>query len=99
MKLNILVLCSHSEIRETILRLLAGQPGWKAEAAATDEEALRANGDYQVILLGSGFSISENATLCTKLKQQHPHVKIIEHYGGGSGLLFGEILEKTNLKI
>ncbi len=91
MKLNILVLCNHPEIKDTILRLLSGEADWNAEAAINAEEALQAKGNYDVILLGSGFSLGADKTLCEKLQRQHPRARIIEHYGGGSGLLFGEI--------
>lgn len=91
MKLNILVLCSHPEIKDTILRLLSAEADWSAEAAINAAEALHAKGKYDVILLGSGFSLSADKALCEKLQQQHPQARIIEHYGGGSGLLFGEI--------
>lgn len=91
MKLNILVLCSHPEIKDTILRLLSGEADWIAEAANNAEEALKAKGNYDIILLGSGFSLSADKELCNHLQQQHSNARIIEHYGGGSGLLFGEI--------
>ncbi len=96
MKLNILVLCNHQEIKDTILRLLAGQPDWIAEAAINAEEAVQAKGQYDVILLGSGFSLAADKILCDTLQQKHPQARIIEHYGGGSGLLFGEILAAVN---
>jgi len=98
MKLNILVLCSHPEIKDTILRLLSGEADWTAEAANNTEEALKAKGNYDIILLGSGFSLAADKILCEKLQQQHPRARLIEHYGGGSGLLFGEI-RAANLKI
>ncbi|MBN8785025.1 MAG: hypothetical protein J0G98_18340 [Terrimonas ferruginea] len=91
MKLNILVLCKQPEIKDTILRLLSAEADWNAEAAINAEEALQAKGNYDVILLGSGFSLSADKELCNHLQQKHPNARIIEHYGGGSGLLFGEI--------
>lgn len=98
MKLNILVLGRHAQIMETVLRLINSQPEWKAEGVLTDAEAeiKFENGDFGLVLIGGGVEEKSERELTAIFKEKKPAVKIIQHYGGGSGLLFNEIEEATN---
>ncbi|PST82233.1 hypothetical protein C7T94_15670 [Pedobacter yulinensis] len=73
-------------------RLLNNKPGWKGFTALTNTEAqqLTADNKPQVVLLGSGISTAEERELRTFFAG-FPNVKVIQHYGGGSGLLYNEI--------
>ncbi len=92
---NILVIGRHVQIMETILRLINSQPRWTAEGALTDEDALvKFNGvDFNLVLIGGGVEESSEARLKTEFEKRNPQIKMIRHYGGGSGLLFNEIEE------
>ncbi len=72
----------------TILRLLNNQPGWTGTGAFTIEEAitLSISINFDVVLLGAGLSEDESAQI-----KAHFTVPVIQHYGGGSGLLYAEI--------
>lgn len=93
--MNILVIGRHPDIQQTILRLLNGQPGWRAAGALTDEEAVDifAAQPFNVVLIGGGVDESSEARLAAEFKNRKPDVKIIRHFGGGSGLLFAEVME------
>jgi hypothetical protein len=97
-QLNILVIGRHPQIMETVLRLINSQPEWNAEGALTDAEAKIKfeNNDFNLVLIGGGIEERSEKELSVIFKGKKPSVKIIRHYGGGSGLLFNEIEEATN---
>jgi hypothetical protein len=93
MPTSILVIGRHAEIMETVLRLLRSQPAWSAEGALTDAEA---NARFQtqafdLVLIGGGVEPASEARFREEFTRLRPAVKIIRHFGGGSGLLFNEI--------
>ena len=94
-KLEILVICRHAEILQTVVRLVNNNPEWNATGAVTDEEALSAfnQNPFKLVLLGSGIEKEREAALCTAFKADNPEIILVQHYGGGSGLLAAEIYE------
>lgn len=96
--MNILVIGRHTQIMETILRLLNGQANWKATGAITDDEATEKfkTHPFDIVLIGGGVEESSEEKFKAEFKIINPLVKIIRHYGGGSGLLFNEINEAMN---
>jgi len=88
----ILVVCAHPEILKTMLRLINSNPDWKAVGATNYEEAWNSQ-TYRVVLLGSGLPDKESETIRDFFSKRSPRVPVIQHYGGGSGLLFGEIYQ------
>ena len=48
--------------------------------------------DFSLVLLGSGIQEESENNLCTFFNKQNPNIIIVQHYGGGSGLLKREIL-------
>jgi DNA-binding response OmpR family regulator len=92
-EIKILVLSTHSEILNTIIRLIHSQAGWKGYGVLTLEDALEfcQTQSPDMILLGSGLSESESRNIRAEILNISPEVPVLQHYGGGSGLLFGEI--------
>jgi hypothetical protein len=92
-KQHILVVCAHEEILQTILRLINASDQWKALGAPTQETArvLFTENRFALVLLGSGIDDDAEKMLCRFFLEKDPGVKIVPHYGGGSGLLFNEI--------
>lgn len=92
-KLNILVIGRHHEIMETIVRLLNSQPGWQAEGALNDRDALEKfhQTAFECVLIGGGVVEASEKQLTSQFKKLRPQTRVIRHYGGGSGLLFNEV--------
>lgn len=88
-KKEILAVCSHPEILQTIIRLINTNPEWNATGVTDVIEAVALCGanHFDLILLGSGMDDDSAA----QLKEVYPDIKLVEHYGGGSGLLSAEI--------
>ncbi len=93
--LTILVIGRHQQIMETVLRLLNGQDGWRAMGALTDSEAKVkfVETKFDLVLIGGGVEEKSEQQLRLEFEKTNPLIKIIRHYGGGSGLLFNEIQE------
>ncbi|MDN3550349.1 hypothetical protein [Mucilaginibacter aquaedulcis] len=92
---QILVIGRHPEILQTVVRLVNNNPDWKATGCITDEEAVAAfnNQSFKLVLLGGGIEPSSEDSLAAYFKSANPNIKIVQHYGGGSGLLSAEIYE------
>lgn len=95
-ELELLVVCTHEGIRATMLRLLHNhQPVWHATGAESAAQAIELADEkpYDVVLLGNGLTEEQELQLTEHIITQNQSAKIIKHYGGGSGLLFGEIYQ------
>ena len=90
---KVLVLGRYAEIVNTIVRLIDQWEGFTAVASSTVDEmigCLHAE-PYVVLLVGAGFSTEQEKEIREKAKEIRPEIKIIEHFGGGSGLLLSEL--------
>src|ERR1700744_5172017 len=92
-KIEILVIGRNEQILATVERLINNNPHWHATACITDEGALSAckQQTFGLVLLGGGIDDDSNLYLRQALGAAQPGIKIIQHYGGGSGLLNTEI--------
>jgi hypothetical protein len=93
--MNILVIGRNKESADTIVRLIKQQDSWNASAAITDQEALRlfVKENIELVLIGGGVDENSEKSLTIEFEKKDPDVKVIRHFGGGSGLLFNEIQE------
>lgn len=93
-KVNILAIGRHDEILETVLRIINKSENWTAKGALTDEGAIALFEDHKfdIVLLCGGIPEACEAVLRTTFTQKDPEIMIIQHYGGGSGLLSNEII-------
>ncbi len=93
-KVNILYIGRHLEILQTVVRLINKQDNWQAQGVLEDEEAkaIFAAYNFDIVLLGCGILEEEETVLRSFFEKQQPHCRIVQHYGGGSGLLTSEIL-------
>ena len=80
---------------QTIVRLVNNNPEWDAVGVVTDDDATATfnNRPFKLVLLGSGIEKESEDKLCAAFKAQKPEITIVQHYGGGSGLLAAEIYE------
>lgn len=93
-KVNILYIGRHLEILQTVIRLINKQDNWHAQGVLKDDEAkaIFAESNFDIVLLGCGILEQEEESLRSFFEKQQPHCRIVQHYGGGSGLLTSEIL-------
>ncbi len=92
--IKILYTGRHTEILETVVRLINANPNWSGYGAGTDEATidLFSKVNFDIVLLGCGIP-KESEDLLRRLFAAHnPSCRIVQHYGGGSGLLSNEIL-------
>lgn len=94
MQTTILYIGRDTEITVVMNRLLNARPEWKGICVCTDEEAISVleAQDVDLVLLGNGIATGCEKALRANLTALKPGIKIIQHYGGGSGLLYGEIM-------
>jgi len=92
-KIEILVVGRNPEIVQTVVRLINNNPAWNATHALTDADAvsLFQNQSFNLVLLGGGIEPESDALLREAFTTHTPKITIIQHYGGGSGLLATEI--------
>jgi hypothetical protein len=78
---------------QTVLELINKTDDWEATGALSDETAIELyqKRRYDVVLIGGGVGEESEAKLRAIFTFQNPLIRIILHYGGGSGLLFAEI--------
>jgi hypothetical protein len=90
---NILYIGRHAEILAIVVRLINSNENWNGVGVMNDEEAkeIFLTKDFSLVLLGSGIQEESEAELCAFFKNKNPNIVIVQHYGGGSGLLKSEI--------
>jgi hypothetical protein len=92
-KIEILVTGRNPEIVQTVVRLINNNPAWNAAYALTDADAISLfqSRPFTLVLLGGGIEPESDALLREAFTSHNPQITIIQHYGGGSGLLATEI--------
>jgi len=100
-KVNILAIGRHQEILETVLRIINKSENWTAQGALTDEEAMALfdRTKFDIVLLCGGIQEECEQVLRAAFTQKDPEIIIIQHYGGGSGLLSNEIIHALSQRI
>lgn len=85
----ILIIGKNKEIMDTLIRLVNSRPGWAAIPASSIMEAfvIFEGTHIDLVLLSSGLTTAEE----NKVKKQIRNAPVIQHYGGGSGLLYNEL--------
>ncbi|HEV3324911.1 MAG TPA: hypothetical protein VG052_04880 [Puia sp.] len=94
---NILVIGKDPEILKVVLRLLnEHKPANYHAIGSTDPDqcrALFADSDIDLVLITNGIDATLDASLREDFLTRRPGILILQHFGGGSGLLFGEIAQ------
>ena len=92
-KVRILVHGKHPEILETVLRLINKNENWAGEGSINEEKIIELfhQHDYDLVLLGGGITELSEKKIRALFQRSNPEAEIIQHYGGGSGLLYSEI--------
>ena len=95
-----LLLGKNEAILAILLRLVNANENWNAVSFNDETEAQKyfLNHKIDIVMLSSGIEDhieKEFTSFCIK---NQPEVEVIEHFGGGSGLLKSEILHRLHLK-
>ena len=96
---QLLIVGKNEEITETVARLLEKYDKIVTERAH-DLKSVQAALDtkmFDVIMNCGGFSKDEEDHLVNMGKENNPSIRVIEHFGGGSGLLLSELKETLDL--
>ena len=99
--MQILVIGRHTEILETVVRLLNKEEKWMASGASSDTKAIRLfdEQDPAIVLLCAGIEEESEIAIRRYCTDKNPSIVIIQHYGGGSGLLKNEILQALSERL
>lgn len=92
-QLNILIISTNEEALEVLLRLVNKQTHWNGFGAKTSEEAkgIFSLKKIDLVLFNVGICSENEQNLIQFFNAEKEDVIIIQHYGGGSGLLYNEI--------
>lgn len=97
-KINILYIGRHAEIMETVVRIINKNENWNGIGATDDTtaKALFLKLPFTIVLLGCGIDEDDELLLRDFFVAHNPTIKVVQHYGGGSGLLYNEIITTLN---
>jgi len=95
MHIEMLAIGRNEEILQTVLRLVNNNGQWHAVGAQTDDDAIALFDKINpaIVLLCNGIDEASDIKLQNYFIGKNPATIIIQHYGGGSGLLSNEILQ------
>jgi len=98
MQTKILYIGRDTEITIVMKRLLNARPEWKGICVCSDDEAISIlkTQNIDLVLLGNGITPECEKVLRAHITGLNADTKVIQHYGGGSGLLYGEIMGALN---
>ncbi|MFY8020068.1 MAG: hypothetical protein ACOVP1_02675 [Bacteroidia bacterium] len=90
---HILVIGRHEQIMQTVLKLINQQEGYHAVGCLLDEQAIAIlqSQNIDLVLIGGGVEIESEQAIRKYVELNKPTCKVIQHFGGGSGLLFNEL--------
>lgn len=91
--LNFLVIGKNQEILDTLKRVIENNEGWAAEIQSDENfcyEYIKEN-QVDIVLLSSGLEEQFEKDIKVFCENLDKEVKVIDHYGGGSGLLKNEV--------
>lgn len=97
-KIKILYVGKHKDILDTVVRLINNHEHWFGKGASDIDEAMNDlnHAPYEIVLLGCGIEPEYEEQLRSYIETHFPQMTIVQHYGGGSGLLSNEIMEALN---
>ena len=83
---HVVIFGGNKDIVELLVRLIGNYPEFTASGFQDDQEVLAPGIPMDVLLLSSGVSPADEALVRDAIS-----VPIIQHFGGGSGLLRAEL--------
>lgn len=94
-ELHFLFIGINEEIMHTLKRVIENNQGWIAELLSGNEFRFEYLDTYcpDILLLSSGLDQIFESNIREYIRKSGKPIKIIEHYGGGSGLLKSEVYQ------
>ena len=98
--LEFLLLGKNEDILTILLRLVNAGENWNGVSFNNEKEAQEhfLNNTIDIVLLSSAIEDRIEKEFTSFCLKNQPDVEVIEHFGGGSGLLKSEILHRLHLK-
>ncbi len=99
-QLQFLLLGKNEAILAILLRLVNADENWNGVAFNNEKEAQQyfQNNKIDIVLLSSAIEDHIEKEFTSFCLKHQPDVEVIEHFGGGSGLLKSEIMHRLHLK-
>jgi hypothetical protein len=93
-KLNFLVIGKNEQILCVLKRVIQYNKNWNAIITNNEIDLYRiiSNNKIDIVLLSCGLEKDVENKINNYVTKNNPGTKVIEHYGGGSGLLLNEVL-------
>ena len=94
-KIEFLIIGKNQPILEILIRLVNANEDWHAVGFNDYEMAKEyfTKQPLDIVLLSSGIDLETENKLYAFFVSHQPEIEIVQHYGGGSGILKCEILE------
>lgn len=91
---SILYIGTNNDITATVSRLLNARENWCGVCVDSTDKAKAAFNErlFDIVLIGNGLKNEEESALKNHIESFYPTTKVVTHYGGGSGLLYNEII-------
>ncbi|MGH1518064.1 hypothetical protein [Chryseobacterium sp. JK1] len=91
--LHFLVIGKNQEILEVLKRIIENNEGWTAEIQSDENFCYGyvEENEVDIVLLSSGLEDEFEKKIKVFCEKLDKNVKVIDHYGGGSGLLKNEV--------
>lgn len=92
-QLKFLVIGKDQVILDTLKRIIEKNEGWKAILVSDENLSYDAVRSHRpdIVLLSSGLQDTFERDIKAFCHEPDQNIKVIEHYGGGSGLLLSEV--------
>ncbi|CAM4203337.1 hypothetical protein AQBE111736_05895 [Aquirufa beregesia] len=98
---NVLVVGKNEAIVALLIKLVNKYPELSAQGTCQLEEipSICLKSPLDILLFSSGLSLDQEKEISQIVAQIHPSVKIVEHFGGGSGLLRTELNQVLGIEL
>ncbi|MWB92794.1 hypothetical protein GON26_00295 [Flavobacterium sp. GA093] len=99
-KLEFIILGKNQPILEIVVRLVNANENWNAVGFGDENLAQKhfLENKIDFVLLSSGIDDAVEKEFTHFCVKHNPEVEVIEHFGGGSGLLQSEIYDRLHKK-
>jgi len=90
---KVLIAGTNKQVTDVIERLVNEMDGYTGRVTNSNKDlnAILEKHSFDILLLGAGYTREQETEIRSRATKLRPEMKVVEHYGGGSGLLASEI--------